>query len=327
MNNFEKLDFSKNRICCLLNIQYPIIQGGMVWCSGWKLASAVSNAGGLGLIGSGSMPAELLLNHIRSCKQATNKPFGINVPLHYAHTPETLKIIEEEQIKIIVTSAGNPALYTQRLKSMGCIVGHVVSNSKFAQKAAEAGVDFVIAEGVEAGGHNGKDELTTMCLTPQVRQAITIPLVAAGGIATGKAMLAAFALGADAVQCGTRFALTQESSAHPNFKQAICNAKETDTSLILRTLTPVRVIKNTFSQQISALELSHASPEELKLLLGKGRSKKGIFEGDLSEGELEAGQISGLLNNIPTTQEVIQSMITEFYTSLTDIYKDYVISS
>ena len=308
----SNVDFSENNICQLLGIRYPIIQGGMVWCSGWQLVSAVSEAGGLGLIGSGSMNPELLRYHIRKCREATDKPFGVNVPMHYAHTPETLQVIAEEGVKIVVTSAGNPATHIEYLKKVGCLVGHVVSNSKFAQKATDAGVDFVIAEGVEAGGHNGKDELTTFCLIPQVRRAVRIPLVAAGGIATGAAMLAAIVLGADAVQCGTRFALTQESSAHPDFKEIARNCSETDTYLILRKLTPVRVIKNDFSRKIVALENEGASIETIQNLLGKGRTKKGIFEGELSEGELEIGQITGLIQDIPTTKEVIQTMIAEY---------------
>ena len=296
----------------LFNIKYPIIQAGMIWCSGWELASAVSNAGGLGLIGSGSMYPDVLKDHIRKCKQATNKPFGVNVPLLYPNIEEHIKIIIEEGVKIVFTSAGNPKTWTKHLKQHGITVVHVVSNVKFAIKCQEAGVDAIVAEGFEAGGHNGREETTTLVLIPQVKKAISIPLIAAGGIGSGKAMAAVFALGAQGAQIGSRFVTTQESSAHINFKNAIVNAKEGDTQLSLKQLTPVRLLKNSFSEKVNELEKKGASSEELSTLLGRGRAKKGMFEGDLVEGELEIGQVSGDINNIQTAEEVIDEIVAEY---------------
>ncbi len=296
----------------LFNIKYPIIQGGMIWCSGWELASAVSNAGGLGLLGSGSMYPEVLRTHIKKCQQATNKPFGVNVPLLYPNIEEHIKIIIEEGVKIVFTSAGNPKTWTKHLKDQGITVVHVVSNVKFALKCQEAGVDAIVAEGFEAGGHNGREETTTLVLIPQVKKAIHIPLIAAGGIASGQAMAAAMALGASGVQVGSRFVTTIESSAHLNFKNAIVAAKEGDTQLCLKQLTPVRLLKNEFYNQVQTLEHKAASVEELNHLLGKGRSKKGMFEGDMTEGELEIGQVAGDINAIVTAKEVIDQMIVEY---------------
>jgi enoyl-[acyl-carrier protein] reductase II len=296
----------------LFNIKYPIVQGGMIWCSGWELASAVSNAGGLGLLGSGSMYPDILREQIKKCKQATNNPFGVNVPLLYPNIEEHIKIIIEEGVKIVFTSAGNPKTWTNHLKSHGITVVHVVSNVKFATKCQEAGVDAIVAEGFEAGGHNGREETTTLVLIPQVKKAITIPLIAAGGISSGKAMAAAFALGAEGVQIGSRFVTTQESSAHINFKNAIVEAKEGDTRLSLKQLTPVRLLKNSFSEKVSELEKKGASVEELSNLLGRGRAKKGMFEGDLVEGELEIGQVSGAIDKIETVKEVVDEIVTEY---------------
>lgn len=296
----------------LFNIKYPIVQGGMIWCSGWELASAVSNAGGLGLIGSGSMYPEILREHIKKCKQATNNPFGVNVPLLYPNIEEHIKIIIEEGVKIVFTSAGNPKTWTNHLKQHGITVVHVVSNVKFATKCQEAGVDAIVAEGFEAGGHNGREETTTLVLIPQVKNAITIPLIAAGGIGSGRAMAAAFALGAQGVQIGSRFVTTQESSAHINFKNAIVEAKEGDTQLSLKQLTPVRLLKNPFFERVNELEKKGASAEELAALLGRGRAKKGMFEGNLTEGELEIGQVSGGIDKIQSVKEVIDEIITEY---------------
>ena len=296
----------------LFNIKYPIIQGGMIWCSGWELASAVSNAGGLGLLGSGSMYPEVLRTHIKKCQQATNKPFGVNVPLLYPNIEEHIKIIIEEGVKIVFTSAGNPKTWTKHLKDQGITVVHVVSNVKFALKCQDAGVDAIVAEGFEAGGHNGREETTTLVLIPQVKKAIHIPLIAAGGIASGQAMAAAMALGASGVQVGSRFVTTIESSAHLNFKNAIVAAKEGDTQLCLKQLTPVRLLKNEFYNQVQTLEHKAASVEDLNHLLGKGRSKKGMFEGDMTEGELEIGQVAGDINAIVTAKEVIDQMIVEY---------------
>lgn len=305
-----------NVINQLFNIKYPIIQGGMIWCSGWELASAVSNAGGLGLIGSGSMYPEVLRTHIKKCQQATDKPFGVNVPLLYPNIEEHIKIIIEEGVKIVFTSAGNPKTWTKHLKDQGITVVHVVSNVKFALKCQEAGVDAIVAEGFEAGGHNGREETTTLVLIPQVKKAINIPLIAAGGIGSGQAMAAVMALGASGVQIGSRFVTTVESSAHLNFKNAIVGAKEGDTQLCLKQLTPVRLLKNEFYNQVQALEHKAASVEELTHLLGKGRSKKGMFEGDMTEGELEIGQVSGDINAIVTAKEVIDQMIAEYNTTI-----------
>lgn len=301
-----------NSVTQLFNIKFPIIQAGMIWCSGWELASAVSNAGGLGLIGSGSMYPEVLRTHIQKCKQATNKPFGVNVPLLYPDIDKHMTIIIEEGVKIVFTSAGNPKTWTKHLKDHGITVVHVVSNVKFALKCEEAGVDAIVAEGFEAGGHNGREETTTMVLIPQVRKAVKLPLIAAGGIGSGQAMAAAFALGADGVQVGSRFAVTHESSCHPNFKNAVVEAKEGDTQLSLKQLTPVRLIKNKFYSKVVELEQQGASSEELAALLGRGRAKKGMFEGDLDEGELEIGQISGAIDKIQSVQEVMDELLSDY---------------
>ncbi len=305
-----------NTITRLFNIKYPIIQGGMIWCSGWKLASAVSNAGALGLIGSGSMYPEVLREHIRKCKQATNKPFGVNVPLLYPNIEEHMKVIVEEGVKIVFTSAGNPKTWTHYLKEHGITVVHAISNVKFALKCEEAGVDAIVAEGFEAGGHNGREETTTLVLIPRIRKAITVPLIAAGGIASGEAIAAAFALGADGVQIGSRFVATYESSAHINFKNSVIAAKEGDTSLTLKQLTPVRLIKNDFFNRVDELEKKGAHVDELTHLLGKGRSKKGMFEGDLVEGELEIGQVSALIDTIQPVQEVIDELVRDYNTTI-----------
>ncbi len=295
----------------LFNIKHPIIQGGMIWCSGWELSSAVSNAGGLGLIGSGSMYPEILREQIKKCKLATDKPFGVNVPLLYPNIEEHIQIIIEEGVKIVFTSAGNPKTWTQHLKNHGITVVHVVSNLKFALKCQEVGVDAIVAEGFEAGGHNGREETTTLVLIPQIKKFSTIPLIAAGGIASGNAMAAVFALGADGVQVGSRFVATHESSAHLNFKNAIVDAKEGDTQLALKKLTPVRLIKNDFFNRVQNLENNGATNEELTTLLGKGRAKKGMFEGDMIEGELEIGQVSASINKIQSVKEVIDDMVLE----------------
>ena len=301
-----------NRVTALFKIKYPIIQGGMIWNSGYKLASAVSNSGGLGLIGAGSMYPDVLREHIQKCKKATTMPFGVNVPMLYPNIEEIIQIIIEENVKIVFTSAGNPKLWTSHLKENGITVVHVVSSSKFALKAQEAGVDAIVAEGFEAGGHNGREETTTFTLIPIVREKISIPLIAAGGIATGKGMLAAMVLGADGVQMGSRFAATFESSAHDNFKRAIVDTEEGDTQLTLKELTPVRLIKNKFFNDIQNLYSKCPTPEDLKLLLGRARAKKGMFEGDLEEGELEIGQIAGLINKIDTVDVVITEIIVEY---------------
>jgi enoyl-[acyl-carrier protein] reductase II len=301
-----------NRITTLFKIKYPIIQGGMIWNSGYKLASAVSNAGGLGLIGAGSMYPEVLREHIRKCQQATSKPFGVNVPMLYPNVEEILKIIVEEGVKIVFTSAGNPKTWTSYLKENGIIVVHVVSSSTFALKAQEAGVDAIVAEGFEAGGHNGREETTTLTLIPMVNEKINIPLIAAGGIATGRGMLAAMVLGADGVQMGSRFAASVESSAHDNFKNTVVASKEGDTQLTLKELAPVRLLKNKFYQEVQELYAQGATKEELIQLLGRARAKRGMFEGDLEEGELEIGQISGLIHDIQPVSKIIESILTEF---------------
>jgi len=301
-----------NKITQLFNIQYPIIQGGMIWNSGYKLASAVSNAGGLGLIGAGSMYPDVLREHIQKCKLATDKPFGVNVPLLYSNIEEIITIIIEEGVKIVFTSAGNPTTWTSILKQNGITVVHVVSSSKFALKAQDAGVDAVVAEGFEAGGHNGREETTTFTLIPMVKKQLNIPLIAAGGIATGWGMLAAMVLGADGVQVGSRFAASIESSAHENFKNAIINCKEGDTQLTLKELAPVRLIKNKFYNDIQELYKTNPTVEDLKSLLGRARAKKGMFEGDLIEGELEIGQISGLFEDIKSAKYIIDEMIRDF---------------
>ena len=301
-----------NRICSLFGIKYPIIAGGMVWCSGWRLAAAVSNAGGLGLIGAGSMHPETLREHIQKCKAATTKPFGVNIPLMYPQIEEIMQIVVEEGVKIVFTSAGSPKKWTDFLHQNGAVVAHVVSSALFAKKCEDAGVDAVVAEGFEAGGHNGREETTTLCLIPSVRKATTLPLIAAGGVATGSGMAATFSLGAEGVQIGTRFAMTEESSASEEFK-TLCRAlNEGDTKLMLKQLAPTRLIKNNFYKQVEEAELSGASVEELKELLGKGRAKKGIFEGDLEEGELEIGQVASLISEPETAQQAVEDIVTEF---------------
>ncbi len=301
-----------NRITELFKIQYPIIQGGMIWNSGYKLASAVSNSGGLGLIGAGSMYPEVLREHIQKCKKATDKPFGVNVPMLYPNIEEIISIIIEEGVKIVFTSAGNPKIWTSLLKENGITVVHVVSSSKFAQKAQEAGVDAVVAEGFEAGGHNGREETTTMTLIPMVKRNVSIPLIAAGGIATGRGMLAAMVLGADGVQMGSRFAASVESSSHENFKKTILEVEEGGTQLTLKELAPVRLIKNKFFDDLQALYDKCPTTDELKVLLGRARAKKGMFEGDLVEGELEIGQIAGLIDEIIPVRQIINNVMSEF---------------
>jgi len=301
-----------NKITSLFGIQYPIIQGGMIWNSGYKLASAVSNSGGLGLIGAGSMYPDVLREHIQKCKKATTKPFGINVPMLYPNIEEIMQIIVEEQVKIVFTSAGNPKTWTSFLKENGCTVVHVVSSSKFALKAQEAGVDAVVAEGFEAGGHNGREETTTFTLIPMVKKQLSIPLIAAGGIATGSGMLAAMVLGADGIQMGSRFAASVESSAHEHFKQTIVATQEGDTQLTLKELAPVRLIKNKFYNDLQALYSECPSKEQLVELLGKRRAKRGMFEGDLEEGELEIGQIAGIIDEIQPVATIIENIIAEF---------------
>lgn len=308
-----------NKITTLFKIKYPIIQGGMIWNSGYKLASAVSNAGGLGLIGAGSMYPEVLREHIQKCKKATSKPFGVNVPMLYPNIEEIMKIIVEEGVKIVFTSAGNPKTWTSYLKENGITVVHVVSSSIFALKAQEAGVDAIVAEGFEAGGHNGREETTTLTLIPIVKEKIKIPLIAAGGIATGRGMLAVMILGADGVQVGSRFAASLESSAHENFKETIINTKEGDTQLTLKELAPVRLIKNKFYQDVQDLYEKCPTKEDLVILLGRARAKKGMFEGDLVEGELEIGQIAGIIHEIKPAGEIIKEMITDFETARKEV--------
>ena len=296
----------------LFHIQYPIIQAGMIWASGWKLASAVSNAGGLGLIGAGSMYPPVLREHIRQCKAATDKPFGVNIPLMYPDIKELIDIIVEEKVPIVFTSAGNPKTWTGYLKEKGITVVHVVSSSKFARKAQEAGCDAVVAEGFEAGGHNGREETTTLVLIPVVREAVTIPVIAAGGIATGRQMLAAMVLGADGVQIGSRFICTPEASSHIAFKEAVVKAEEGDTQLSLKKLMPVRLLKNRFFEEVKEAELRGASEEELQHILGRARAKRGMFEGDLEEGELEVGQVSALIKNIKPAGEIVKEIWDEY---------------
>ena len=303
---------TNNRICTLFGIKYPIIQAGMVWCSGWRLAAAVSNAGGLGLIGAGSMHPTTLHDHIKKCKLATNNSFGVNVPLMYPQIEEIMGIIMEEKVPVVFTSAGNPKTWTTTLKEAGIKVVHVVSSSKFALKSVEAGVDAIVAEGFEAGGHNGREETTTLTLIPQVRKAVDIPLIAAGGISSGESMAAVFALGAEGVQVGTRFALTEESSASDEFKQKCITLNEGDTVLALKKLVPVRLIKNDFYQQIKEMEDNGSTSDELRELLGRGRSKKGIFEGDLTKGELEIGQIASYIKQITSASQVVEDMVTSY---------------
>lgn len=303
---------SGKRIIELFGIDFPIVQAGMVWCSGWRLASAVSNAGGLGLIGSGSMRPEVLQEHIAKCRQATERPFGVNVPLLYPEIEKIMKLIVAEGVKIVFTSAGNPDTWTTYLKDRGVIVVHVVSSVRFAVKAVQAGVDAVVAEGFEAGGHNGREETTTFVLVPLVREAVDVPLLAAGGIATGRGMLAAFALGADGVQVGSRFAASTESSAHENFKAMVAQSSEGATMLTLKQLTPVRMLKNRFYRQVEEAERRGAQPDELKMLLGSRRSRKGIFEGDLDEGELEIGQVAASIRDIKPAALIVEEMMNEY---------------
>ena len=316
-----------NQITNLFKIKYPIIQGVMIWCSGWELASSVSNAGGLGLIGSGSMYPDTLREHIKKCKAATDKPFGVNVPLLYPKTEDHIKIIIDEGVKIVFTSAGNPKKYTSFLKENGITVIHVVANVKFAKKCEEAGVDAIVAEGFEAGGHNGFEETTTMALIPQVRRVVSIPLIAAGGIGTGRTMLAAFALGADGVQIGSRFVASDESSAHPDFKKAVIEAGDGDTKLTLRKLVPVRLIKNEFFNRINDAETEGVTREELIELLGKGRAKLGMFGGDLDEGELEIGQISGLIDDVKPVYKIVDEIIDEFNEAKAELCKSRFITA
>lgn len=306
----------KNRITQLFNIDYPIVQAGMIWASGWRLASAVSNAGGLGIIGSGSMYPEVLKEHIIKCKAATNKPFGVNLPLLYPNTEEHIHTIIEQKVPIVFTSAGNPKAFTSLLKQQGIVVVHVVSSSKFARKCEEAGCDAVVAEGFEAGGHNGREETTTLVLVPAVCNAISIPVMAAGGIATGRQMLSAMVLGAEGVQIGSRFVVSDEASSHQNFKTAVINTNEGDTILALKQLTPVRLIKNKFYREVQQLEEKCATPEELKILLGKGRAKKGMFEGDVEEGELEIGQVAALIKTIKPAAAIVKEIWTDFEAAL-----------
>lgn len=301
-----------NPIIALFKIKYPIVQAGMVWCSGWRLASAVSNAGGLGIIGAGSMYPEVLRAHIRKCKQATEFPFAVNVPLLYPNVAEIMDILVAEQVKIVFTSAGNPATWTKFLKENGIVVVHVIANTKFALKAEQSRVDAIVAEGFEAGGHNGREETTTLCLVPMVAQAVKIPVIAAGGIASGKAMLACFALGAAAVQIGSAFAVAEESSAHPNFKNEIIAAVEGDTKLRLKKLVPVRLLKNEFASAVAQAEANGATADELSILLGRARAKLGMFEGDLKEGELEIGQVSAMLAEIKPAASILQEIWEAF---------------
>lgn len=315
------LIMNKNRITQLFGIKYPIIQAGMVWCSGWRLASAVSNAGGLGLIGAGSMYPDVLREHIQKCKQATNKPFGVNVPLMYPQVDELMAIIVEEKVPVVFTSAGNPRTWTKHLQDNGIKVVHVVSSSYFAKKSAEAGVDAIVAEGFEAGGHNGREETTTLVLLPQVTKAVEIPVIAAGGIATGSAMAASFAVGADGVQIGTRFALTTESSASDVFKERCLSLPEGETVLSLKKISPTRLIKNEFYNEVKEMEDRGASADEMRELLGRGRAKKGIFEGDLVEGELEIGQVASLVKSIASSEEVVNEIINEYNTTIEALIK------
>lgn len=308
-----------NRITQLFNIQYPIIQAGMIWCSGWRLAAAVSNAGGLGIIGAGSMYPQVLREHIQKCKAHTNKPFAVNVPLLYPDIEQHMAIIIEEGVKIVFTSAGNPKTWTQHLKAHGITVVHVVANTKFAAKCAEAGVDAIVAEGFEAGGHNGREETTTLCLIPMVKAVCQLPIIAAGGIGSGQAIAACMALGAEGVQIGSLFAASDESSAHQDFKQKITELNDGDTELSLKQLTPVRLIKNPFYERVKAAENSGASAEALSEILGRGRAKKGMFEGDLIEGELEIGQIAATIQRIDPAADIMQRLITEYNQSIAQL--------
>jgi len=306
-----------NPICQLFQIKYPIIQGGMIWCSGWELAAAVSNAGGLGLIGAGSMYPEILDEHIQKCKAATSKPFGVTLPFLYPNIEAHIQTIIKHQVPIVFTSAGNPKTWTKTLQDAGIKVVHVVASVLFAQKAEAAGVDAIVAEGFEAGGHNGRDETTTLCLIPMVRKAVQIPVLAAGGIGTGEAMLAVMNLGADGVQMGSRFVASKESSAHLNFKEAVLAAKDGDTLLTLKELTPVRLLKNPFFEKVKQAYTDGASVSQLQELLGRGRAKKGMFEGDLSEGELEIGQVAGLFDEVLSAKEIIEQIVKAYNTALT----------
>ncbi|MDB4075602.1 nitronate monooxygenase [Crocinitomicaceae bacterium] len=308
----------ENRITQLFKVEYPLIQAGMIWCSGWKLAAAVSNSGGLGIIGSGSMYPDVLEEHIMKCKAATNKPFAVNLPMLYPDIDKHIETIIKYKVPIVFTSAGNPKTWTKHLKDHGITVVHVVSSLKFAKKAEDAGVDAIVAEGFEAGGHNGRDETTTLCLIPMVAAEIKIPLIAAGGIATGRGMLAAMNLGADAVQIGSRFVASNESSAHTSFKKVVVSAKEGDTQLTLKEITPVRLVKNEFYGQLQAAYENGATIDELKSLLGRGRAKKGMFEGDLVAGELEIGQISGLINEVKPASEIVSEILTEYRQALSE---------
>jgi enoyl-[acyl-carrier protein] reductase II len=307
---------SENRICKLFGIKYPVVQGGMVWCSGWRLASAVSNCGGLGLIGAGSMHPEILESHIRKTKLATNNPFGVNIPLLYPEVDRLIEIIINEKVKIVFTSAGSPKKWTSMLHEHGILVAHVVSSAAFAKKSEDAGVDAIIAEGFEAGGHNGREETTTLALIPSVRAATSLPLISAGGIASGSAMLATMIIGADGVQIGSRFAISNESSAHENFKNYVVNSREGDTLLSIKNLTPVRLLRNKFFDQIRDAEAHCASNEELKNILGKGRAKAGIFEGDLDEGELEIGQVASMISKVQPVSEIMENIIKEYHFAL-----------
>lgn len=302
----------KNRITDLFNIKYPIIQGGMIWVSGWKLASAVSNAGGLGLLGAGSMSPDVLREHILKCKKATDKPFGVNVPMLYSHIEEIMDVIVEEEVKIVFTSAGNPSVWTTRLKDKGITVVHVVSNLRFAIKSQNAGVDAIVAEGFEAGGHNGREETTSIVLVPTLKEQITVPIIAAGGIYSGKSMLAMMILGAEGVQIGSRFAVAVESSAHENYKKEVLNAGDGDTYLTLKEFAPVRLLKNDFFKELMLKYENNATRSELSELLGRGRSKKGMFEGIVDEGELEIGQVSSLINQIVSSKEIINDIVHEY---------------
>lgn len=319
INSENFVSFNNNRICKLFNIRLPLIQAGMIWCSGWKLAASVSNAGGLGLIGAGSMYPEVLELHLKKIKEATSNPYGVNLPLLYPQMDKMIEIILRETVPIVFTSAGSPSKYTAVLQAAGIKVAHVVANSKFALKAAAAGVDAIVAEGFEAGGHNGIEETTTMTLIPMIRKIVDVPLIAAGGIATGSQMLAAMALGADGVQIGSRFVTAEESSAHPAFKQKVVEAGDGATRLMMKNLVPVRLLKNPFQEQVQEAELRAASDEELKALLGRGRAKKGMFEGDLVEGELEIGQVAALINDIQPAETIINDILTDFNKQLSKL--------
>ncbi len=309
-----------NRLTKLIGIKYPIIQAGMVWCSGWRLASAASNNGVLGVLGAGSMYPDVLREHIIKCKQATNNPFAVNIPLFYPQIEELFEILFEEGVKVVITSGGNPGLYTKRMKDAGMTVMHVIANVKFAKKAEDAGVDAIVAEGFEAGGHNGRDEITTMCLIPSIIRFVKIPVIAAGGIGTGKTMLAAMSLGADGVQIGSRFAISKESSAHALFKQYVVDAKDGDTVLTLKELAPVRMLKNDFYGQILNLYQKGTNKEELKELLGRARIKKGIFEGDLIEGNLEIGQISAIINSVDSVEDILKEIISDYQSAKSNLF-------